>query len=495
MPGTSTTTIWVSSGLFWTCTWKTTDYGNGNTCSQWQFRNIMFANPHVTIKDLHIEPQGDLTSATCAPNWPQGLLDAVCQPGQFYIADDLPLDKASIAGWQAGAASMCTSGSFALDNPFALPMEVLPGANMAAIFAALTTTTCADAFCVGGGDGNWKDQIPYCQNICNIQNILRETMMAVQATACFFVVFAFVASIVVTLHKCKGNRATGSLTAAAVIGVLGLLCAFCTMVAFLGSCPCPELADPAYTEKYDPIDLGKAFCNLDSDPNNLRCLASLTNPNSPWGSTGDSNQSSNVYTRHGGAGLTLFFIAWLLQVLNVVLMCRCVPAPDEAAGRGDPLLGNGSGYGSSAGNGRQQAPASGYNDNYRRNDRGGGNNRGGNNRANYGATQQDNDENWEHRNGEWRERGSAPKAQQPRYPTADPDDVRASDRQHNARAQRGYVDVPAGPPALPRGWTAVASRSRPGQFTYVNDYTGERISWAPTKAASRTKGKLPRPPK
>ena len=70
-----------------------------------------------------------------------------------------------------------------------------------------------------------------------------------------------------------------------------------------------------------------------------------------------------------------------------------------------------------------------------------------------------------------------------------PDAPAAADAQHNT-----YAAVPHdGPPPLPRGWTAVASRSRPGKFTYVNDYTGERIAWKPTVPASKTKGNVPRP--
>ena len=37
--------------------------------------------------------------------------------------------------------------------------------------------------------------------------------------------------------------------------------------------------------------------------------------------------------------------------------------------------------------------------------------------------------------------------------------------------------------ALPDGWEAVPSQSRPGQFSYVNSYTGEKIAWKPDIAA------------
>ena len=47
---------------------------------------------------------------------------------------------------------------------------------------------------------------------------------------------------------------------------------------------------------------------------------------------------------------------------------------------------------------------------------------------------------------------------------------------------------------LPAGWTQQESRSRPGQFTYVNMYTNERISWLPTVPASRTPDDLPPEP-
>ena len=42
---------------------------------------------------------------------------------------------------------------------------------------------------------------------------------------------------------------------------------------------------------------------------------------------------------------------------------------------------------------------------------------------------------------------------------------------------------------LPRGWRPVPSRSRPGEISYENVYTFERVSWRPMKAASRTLGK------
>ena len=45
--------------------------------------------------------------------------------------------------------------------------------------------------------------------------------------------------------------------------------------------------------------------------------------------------------------------------------------------------------------------------------------------------------------------------------------------------------------ALPKGWKRVASKSRPGEFSYVNQFTREKISWLPTIPASRTPGNPP----
>ena len=44
---------------------------------------------------------------------------------------------------------------------------------------------------------------------------------------------------------------------------------------------------------------------------------------------------------------------------------------------------------------------------------------------------------------------------------------------------------------LPIGWEAVPSRSNPGKTSYRNQFTGERISWFPTKPASLVIGNLP----
>ena len=46
---------------------------------------------------------------------------------------------------------------------------------------------------------------------------------------------------------------------------------------------------------------------------------------------------------------------------------------------------------------------------------------------------------------------------------------------------------------LPEGWAAVNSTSRPGEVSYVNKHTGERIEWTPTVPASRTPGHVPPP--
>ena len=47
---------------------------------------------------------------------------------------------------------------------------------------------------------------------------------------------------------------------------------------------------------------------------------------------------------------------------------------------------------------------------------------------------------------------------------------------------------------LPEGWKRVPSRSRPGAFTYENQYTKERISWVPDRPASRKMKDLPPEP-
>ena len=44
---------------------------------------------------------------------------------------------------------------------------------------------------------------------------------------------------------------------------------------------------------------------------------------------------------------------------------------------------------------------------------------------------------------------------------------------------------------LPEGWEAVESQSRPGQWSYENEYTGERIQWKPTRPADEEEGKSP----
>jgi len=43
---------------------------------------------------------------------------------------------------------------------------------------------------------------------------------------------------------------------------------------------------------------------------------------------------------------------------------------------------------------------------------------------------------------------------------------------------------------LPPGWKAVTSRSRPDRTAFLNEFTGERISWVPTEPASTVKGEI-----
>jgi hypothetical protein len=45
---------------------------------------------------------------------------------------------------------------------------------------------------------------------------------------------------------------------------------------------------------------------------------------------------------------------------------------------------------------------------------------------------------------------------------------------------------------LPPGWKAVTSRSRPDRTAFLNEFTGERISWVPTEPASTIKGEIRR---
>jgi hypothetical protein len=45
---------------------------------------------------------------------------------------------------------------------------------------------------------------------------------------------------------------------------------------------------------------------------------------------------------------------------------------------------------------------------------------------------------------------------------------------------------------LPPGWKAVPSRSRPDRAAFLNEFTGERISWVPTEPASTVKGEIRR---
>ena len=43
---------------------------------------------------------------------------------------------------------------------------------------------------------------------------------------------------------------------------------------------------------------------------------------------------------------------------------------------------------------------------------------------------------------------------------------------------------------LPPGWKPVTSRSRPDRTAFLNEFTGERISWVPTEPASTVKGEI-----
>ena len=59
----------------------------------------------------------------------------------------------------------------------------------------------------------------------------------------------------------------------------------------------------------------------------------------------------------------------------------------------------------------------------------------------------------------------------------------------------GAVDPPAtapdGEPPLPEGWQRVASRTRPGAFSYLNTHTGERFyGERPTVPAPDARGIL-----
>ena len=43
---------------------------------------------------------------------------------------------------------------------------------------------------------------------------------------------------------------------------------------------------------------------------------------------------------------------------------------------------------------------------------------------------------------------------------------------------------------LPPGWRAVPSRSKPNRTAFLNEFTGERISWVPNEPASTEKGEI-----
>ena len=47
-------------------------------------------------------------------------------------------------------------------------------------------------------------------------------------------------------------------------------------------------------------------------------------------------------------------------------------------------------------------------------------------------------------------------------------------------------------PDLPPGWKPVPSRSRPDRMAFMNEFTGERISWVPTEPASQVRGEVKR---
>ena len=62
-----------------------------------------------------------------------------------------------------------------------------------------------------------------------------------------------------------------------------------------------------------------------------------------------------------------------------------------------------------------------------------------------------------------------------------------------AKAEPGVGGTGGGDQPLPAGWTPVESASRPGQYSYINDHTGEKIAWRPTEPASREAGHVPAP--
>ena len=61
-------------------------------------------------------------------------------------------------------------------------------------------------------------------------------------------------------------------------------------------------------------------------------------------------------------------------------------------------------------------------------------------------------------------------------------------RDRRRAAHRGRADAP-----LPDGWVAHESASHPGQLSYENVHTGEKIGWFPTEKASAEPGNLPQP--
>ena len=74
-----------------------------------------------------------------------------------------------------------------------------------------------------------------------------------------------------------------------------------------------------------------------------------------------------------------------------------------------------------------------------------------------------------------------------------PKALAAPDPAHDAPCPRGgtvaYVPKASSPDGLQPGWRAVDSRSRPGETSYENTFTLERVEWKPLRPASRTLGR------
>ena len=78
---------------------------------------------------------------------------------------------------------------------------------------------------------------------------------------------------------------------------------------------------------------------------------------------------------------------------------------------------------------------------------------------------------------------TTPQQQQPQQQVSVPAAAAGLSQQHPAAAAAAAAVAAAPSSPLPEGWRQVESRSRPGQFSYENENTGERVAWRPTEPA------------